>query len=105
RGDSRPRRPFAQTRRHRRADLRDRRPACPLGGAAARTLVAGDRGHPDPVEGRAMSALPPPRRLSETEFVALMALIFALLAVTIDSMLPAFPDIAAELTPDAPNRA
>lgn len=52
-----------------------------------------------------MSALPRSRRLSETEFVGLMALIYALLAVTIDSMLPAFPDIAAELTPDAPNRA
>ncbi|MCR8725615.1 multidrug effflux MFS transporter [Frigidibacter sp. ROC022] len=45
------------------------------------------------------------RRLSETEFVALMALIFALLALSIDSMLPAFPDIAAQLTPEAPNRA
>jgi MFS transporter, DHA1 family, multidrug resistance protein len=43
------------------------------------------------------------RDLALPEFVALMALIFATLAFSIDAMLPAFPAIAAELSPDAPN--
>jgi MFS transporter, DHA1 family, multidrug resistance protein len=47
----------------------------------------------------------PPARLSQTEFVALMAVLFATIAFSIDSMLPALPAIAAELSPDAPNRA
>lgn len=39
------------------------------------------------------------------EFVALMAALFATLAFSIDAMLPAFPEIAAELTPNDTNRA
>ena len=46
-----------------------------------------------------------PKILSRTEFVALMAMLFATIAFSIDAMLPALPDIAAELTPDNPNRA
>ena len=46
-----------------------------------------------------------PRRLPLPEFVALMALIFSLLAFSIDAMLPAFPEIAAELSPDNANNA
>jgi len=45
------------------------------------------------------------RVLSRFEFVALIALIFAIAAFSIDSMLPALPSIARELAPDAPNRA
>lgn len=43
--------------------------------------------------------------LSQTEFVALMAMLFATIAISIDAMLPALPDIAATLSPDAPNAA
>ena len=46
-----------------------------------------------------------PRRLPIIEFVALMALLFSMVAFAIDAMLPGLPDIAAELTPDTPNRA
>jgi MFS transporter, DHA1 family, multidrug resistance protein len=46
-----------------------------------------------------------PKRLSYPEFVAMIAAMFAILAFSIDSMLPALPQIAAELTPDAPNAA
>lgn len=42
---------------------------------------------------------------SRTEFVALLALLFATIALSIDAMLPALPDIAAALSPDAPNKA
>jgi DHA1 family bicyclomycin/chloramphenicol resistance-like MFS transporter len=45
------------------------------------------------------------RPVSQTEFVALMAMLFATIALSIDAMLPALPDIAASLTPDAPNAA
>ena len=44
-------------------------------------------------------------RISQTEFVALVAMLFATIAISIDAMLPAMPDIAAALTPDAPNAA
>ncbi len=46
-----------------------------------------------------------PRRLSRPEFVALLAMLFATIAFSIDAMLPALPEIAGELTPDAPNLA
>lgn len=46
-----------------------------------------------------------PRTLSRTEFIALMAMLFATIAFSIDAMLPALPEIARELTPEAPNRA
>lgn len=45
------------------------------------------------------------KRLSYPEFVAMIAAMFAILAFSIDSMLPALPQIAAELSPDAPNAA
>lgn len=45
------------------------------------------------------------RQLSQKEFVALMAMLFATVALAIDSMLPALPAIAATLSPDAPNLA
>lgn len=43
--------------------------------------------------------------LSQGEFVALIAALFATIALSIDAMLPALPEIAASLSPDAPNRA
>jgi DHA1 family bicyclomycin/chloramphenicol resistance-like MFS transporter len=43
--------------------------------------------------------------MSQREFVALNAMMFAVLAIAIDSMLPALPEIAASLSPDAPNLA
>ncbi|MCF6443284.1 multidrug effflux MFS transporter [Nereida sp. MMG025] len=43
--------------------------------------------------------------LSRTEFVALMAMLTATVAFSIDAMLPALPQIAADLSADAPNRA
>ena len=48
---------------------------------------------------------PPTRRLSTPEFIALIAMMFATLAFSIDAMLPALPEIAQELTPQTPNRA
>ncbi|PTX53117.1 DHA1 family bicyclomycin/chloramphenicol resistance-like MFS transporter [Gemmobacter caeni] len=45
------------------------------------------------------------RRLSQPEFIAMIAFLFALIAFSIDAMLPALPQIALELTPDATNRA
>lgn len=49
-----------------------------------------------------MRALKP---LPQAEFVALVAMLSATVAFSIDAMLPALPDIAQELSPDAPNRA
>ncbi len=43
--------------------------------------------------------------ISQTEFVAIIAMLFATIAISIDAMLPALPDIAAALSPDAPNAA
>ncbi|MEM9900580.1 MAG: multidrug effflux MFS transporter [Pseudomonadota bacterium] len=45
------------------------------------------------------------KRLSQTEFIALMGILFSTIAFAIDAMLPALPEIAAELAPEAPNRA
>ncbi len=45
------------------------------------------------------------RSAGPTEFVALIGLLFAITAFSIDSMLPALPQIAAELSPGAGNRA
>ncbi|OAN70005.1 multidrug MFS transporter [Jannaschia sp. EhC01] len=42
----------------------------------------------------------PTARLSQVEFIALIGVLFATIAMSIDAMLPALPDIAAELTPD-----
>ena len=44
-------------------------------------------------------------RMGQTEFIVLIAALFATIAFSIDAMLPALPQIAAELTPDAPNAA
>jgi len=59
-----------------------------------------------------MSSATPPiaapdgiRRLSRGEFIALMGMIFATVAFSIDAMLPALPEIATALSPDAPNLA
>ena len=46
-----------------------------------------------------------PQRLSQREFVAMMAMMFATSALSIDAMLPALPAIAAELTPNDVNKA
>ncbi|RYH12181.1 multidrug effflux MFS transporter [Tropicimonas sp. IMCC6043] len=46
-----------------------------------------------------------PKRLPQAEFIAFIAMLFATIAFSIDSMLPALPEIAAELSPGAPNRA
>jgi len=51
------------------------------------------------------TSAPPATKLSQPEFIALMAMLFAMVAFSIDSMLPALPEIAAELSPDAPNAA
>lgn len=45
------------------------------------------------------------KRLSQPEFIALVAMLFATIAFTIDAMLPALPEIAAELIPEDPNKA
>ncbi|MFT5870232.1 MAG: DHA1 family bicyclomycin/chloramphenicol resistance-like MFS transporter [Paracoccaceae bacterium] len=47
----------------------------------------------------------PIKRLPQPEFVALMAMLFATIAFSIDAMLPALTAIGLEITPDAPNRA
>ncbi|WP_370515185.1 Bcr/CflA family efflux MFS transporter [Paracoccus sp. S-4012] len=46
-----------------------------------------------------------PGRLAQPEFVAMLAFVFATVAFSIDSMLPALPQIAAELVPEDVNRA
>ncbi len=43
--------------------------------------------------------------LALPEFIALMAMLFATIAFSIDSMLPALPGIGKELSPGSPNRA
>ncbi|QDY69029.1 multidrug effflux MFS transporter [Qingshengfaniella alkalisoli] len=45
------------------------------------------------------------RHPSKSEFIFLMAMTMAIIAFSIDSMLPAMPSIAAELSPLDPNRA
>ncbi|MCP5038578.1 MAG: multidrug effflux MFS transporter [Rhodobacteraceae bacterium] len=47
----------------------------------------------------------PEKHPAMPEFIGLMAMMAALVAFSIDAMLPALPQIAADLTPDAPNRA
>ncbi|MFD1795941.1 multidrug effflux MFS transporter [Paracoccus aurantiacus] len=48
---------------------------------------------------------PPARALSLPEFVAMLAVLFATVAFSIDAMLPALSEIAAELSPEDTNRA
>ncbi len=45
------------------------------------------------------------RAPSQLEFIAMIGTLFATIAFSIDSMLPALPSIAAELSPDSPNLA
>ena len=63
----------------------------------------GGKGH-----GRAMlgtaTTLPQPRQTGEREFVVLMASLMALVALSIDSMLPALGEIAKDLNAGDPNR-
>lgn len=44
-------------------------------------------------------------RMSRVEFIGLVAMMFATIAFSIDSMLPALPEIAREVSPDNINRA
>lgn len=53
---------------------------------------------------RPPASVPAPA-LSPPEFVALVAMCFASVALAIDAMLPAMPLITAELSPDQPDRA
>ena len=46
-----------------------------------------------------------PRRLGQAEFVALMAMTAATIAFSIDAMLPALPQMGADLSPADPGRA
>ena len=43
--------------------------------------------------------------VSQTEFISIDAMLFATIAISIDAMLPALPQIAATLSPGAPNAA
>lgn len=52
-----------------------------------------------------MSSSPEPFRMGRTEFVALLAMMLASVAFSIDSMLPALPQIGAELSPNAVEKA
>ncbi|MEO9777569.1 MAG: multidrug effflux MFS transporter [Sedimentitalea sp.] len=45
------------------------------------------------------------KQMSRGEFIALVAMMFATIAFSIDAMLPAMPDIGRELSPDDVNRA
>lgn len=49
--------------------------------------------------------VPAPRRLPQGELIALLAFLFATVAFSMDAMLPALPEIAAQLTPGDVNRA
>ena len=46
-----------------------------------------------------------PSSPSRAEFIALLALLFATIALSIDAMLPALPQIAAAMSPETPNKA
>ncbi|MFV0385389.1 multidrug effflux MFS transporter [Paracoccus sp. (in: a-proteobacteria)] len=52
-----------------------------------------------------LSTQAPARRLPLPEFAAMLACLFAIVAFSIDAMLPALPQIAADLTPGNVNRA
>ena len=45
------------------------------------------------------------KSMSRVEFIALIAMMFAVIAFSIDAMLPALPEIGRELSPDALNNA
>ncbi|MCV6824381.1 MULTISPECIES: multidrug effflux MFS transporter [Halocynthiibacter] len=46
----------------------------------------------------------PTKRLPQWEFVCLIAMLFAMIAFSIDAMLPGLPTMGQDLTPEAPNR-
>lgn len=46
-----------------------------------------------------------PRRLSQPEFIALIAMLFSAIALSIDAMLPALTEMGQELSPSAPENA
>lgn len=46
-----------------------------------------------------------PRRLALPEFIAMMAMVFAMVAFSVDGMLPALPEIGAVISPDDINKA
>ncbi len=46
-----------------------------------------------------------PRRIAEPEFIALVAMLFATIAFSIDAMLPALTEICNQLSPNAPENA
>mmetsp|Transcript_23829 Transcript_23829/g.43065 ORF Transcript_23829/g.43065 Transcript_23829/m.43065 type:complete len:434 (-) Transcript_23829:5317-6618(-) len=48
---------------------------------------------------------PKGQNLSKVEFIALMAMMFATIAFSIDAMLPALPQIAADIAPGGPSQA
>ncbi|NNL17184.1 MAG: multidrug effflux MFS transporter [Boseongicola sp.] len=48
---------------------------------------------------------PPKTSISRSELVAILAMLTATVAFSIDAMLPVLPDISASLAPDAPNQA
>ncbi|MFT4015272.1 MAG: multidrug effflux MFS transporter [Paracoccus sp. (in: a-proteobacteria)] len=56
----------------------------------------------DPIRSREFAVA---RSQSQPEFIAMLALVFAVIAFSIDSMLPALPEIAQALTPENVNRA
>ncbi len=70
-----------------------------VSGAQPPDLWAQDHRRP---AGQGMTLRP---RLSQGEFIALIAMLFATIALSIDAMLPALPEIARTLSPDDPNRA
>ncbi|MFD2739304.1 multidrug effflux MFS transporter [Sulfitobacter aestuarii] len=52
-----------------------------------------------------MTSQQPEFRMGRAEFIALIAMMFATIAFSIDAMLPALPEMGAELAPEAPHRA
>ena len=44
-------------------------------------------------------------RISTPEFITLMAMLVATIALSIDALLPALPDISEQLAPKSPNQA
>lgn len=70
-------------------------------------MPEGDAPDGDATEGLATEGAAPLARpaIPFPEFVAMMALLMSLMALSIDAMLPAMADIARAVTPDAPNLA
>lgn len=49
--------------------------------------------------------MPAPRRLSQPEFIALIAMLFSTIALSIDAMLPALTEMGQQLSPENPENA